>query len=450
MLTTTASAKRALFRTGTILQDIATPCYLPTAVVGNVPHLTPDNCKKLPDLKAQVVDYADLYVRLVNATSFVKTKQSSFRSFLNLEDFQIVLTARDYIYHSNPPTTKAGFAVETGAGRKMVTPEDYMHVAQMLEPDLILPLADEINCSFGNNRQRAAIQSSLDWLDACIAQRDANPKVVQHICGIIGGGAEERLRRMSAVETCKRDVQAVLISGLDSCASLEQRNALIDAVVSEVTPSTLPRMLSGVGAPLQVLDAVARGIDAFVSPYPAELTREGSALIFWLEDSADDTPERNQERETSGSVLHLREKRFERDFRPLLHGCDCFACKHYTRAYIHHLQNVREILGDILLYLHNMQQYYHFFRVIRREIEADNFQSFMQKFKEKYDERTSMAPASPVVPVAILERKEREDAEKAELKGQVHAAKVEKAKRKAEKKKLEAAAAKQAKQQQQS
>lgn len=58
--TSSSIAKRALFRTGMILKDIATPCYLPTSVVGNVPHLTPDNCKKLPDLKAQIVDFADM------------------------------------------------------------------------------------------------------------------------------------------------------------------------------------------------------------------------------------------------------------------------------------------------------------------------------------------------------------------------------------------------------
>lgn len=373
----------------------------------------------------------------VNATEFVKTKQSSFRAFMNLEDFQIVLTARDYIYHSNPPSSKAGFAVETGAGRKIVSPDEYMHAAQLLQPDLILPLADEISCSFGNNRQRAAIQSSLDWLDACIKERPRNPNVVQHICGIIGGGAEERLRRMSAIETCKRDIQAVLISGLDSCDNLEQRNDLIDAVVSEVTPSTLPRLLSGIGEPLQVLDAVARGIDGFVSPYPAILTRDGSALIFWVEETVDGTQERETERQRSGSVLHLRETRFANDSRPLLDGCDCFACKHYTRAYIHHLQNVREILGDILLYLHNMQQYYRFFRVIRQEIEAGDFQAFVQTFRDKYDERDSTAP-SLTIPVAILERKEREVAEKAEAKAKVAAEKAARAKEKAEKKRQEA------------
>lgn len=399
------------------------------------------------------------YYCSVTATAFVETKQqtpapstsSSFRTFLNLEHAQLVLTARDYVSQSNPPTSKAGFAVETSSGRQVVAPSEYMHVAQLLQPELVVPLADEIRCSFGNNRQRAAIQSSLDWLDTCIKHRDNDgteskpaPAAANalHICGVILGGADARLRRLSAAETCRRDVQAVLISGLDSCESHETRNHLIDVVVDEVTAATglvdtLPRLLSGIGEPLHVLDAVSRGIDAFVSPYPATLTKDGSALIFWLEeDTVDGSDERELERERSGSLLHLREPRFQKDSKPLLAGCDCFACKHYTRAYLHHLLNVREILGDILLYLHNLEQYYRFFRVIRREIKCGRFDEFAAKFRAKYDARESTAP--PIaVPLAILERKEREEAEKLEQRARIVAEKAAKAKSKADAKRRE-------------
>lgn len=395
-----------------------------------------------------------VYEHSVTATEFVLTKQAgaSFRAFLNLEDVQLVLTARDYVNQSNPPTSKAGFAVETSTGRQMVTPEKYMHVAQLLQPELVVPIADEISCSFGNNRQRAAIQSTLDWLDASIKHRDDGSDEKSpngnalHICGVILGGADARLRRLSASETCKRDVQAVLISGLDSCESLKTRNDLLDVVIDEVIAADgfadqLPRLLSGIGEPLQILDAVSRGIDAFVSPYPATLTKDGSALIFWLEESVDGSDERELERSRSGSLLHLREPRFEKDFKPLLAGCECFACKHYTRAYIHHLLNVREILGDILLYLHNLELYYRFFRVIRREIKCGRFDEFTETFRAKYDVRESQAP--PItVPLAILERREREEAEKNEQRARIAEEKAAKAKKKADAKRRENEASK--------
>lgn len=359
----------------------------------------------------------------------MRAKQTAFRPFLRLEDAQLVLTARDYVNQSNPPTTKAGFVVETCNGHHTVSPREYMEVAQLLQPELVVPLADEIAASFGNNRQRAAIQSSLDWLDACIAHREHAP-----ICGVILGGADERLRRLSAAETCRRDVQAVLISGLDSCACDETRGRLIDVVVDEA--AAVPRLVSGVGEPLQILDAVSRGIDGFVSTYPATLTKRGIALAFWVDaESADDSVERVHEREELGSLLHVRELRFERDFQPLVRGCDCFACKQYTRAYVHHLLNVREILGDVLLYLHNLHQYYRFFRVLRREIKAERFATFAQLFQDQYSEHESQAPPL-AVPRAIQERKEREEAERTEQRARLAAEKAAKAKERADSKRV--------------
>lgn len=466
-------ARRALARTTTLLRDIATPCYLPPSVMGNVPHLTPDNVAKVKDLRAQLVDFADMCVRRsfllslallvsdrtcvltcalcaclclsrsVTAKDFVRTQQTSFRSFLNLEHAQLVLTARDYVNQSNPPTTKAGFVVETCTGRQIVSPREYMDVAHMLAPELVIPLADEIACSFGNNRQRAAIQSSLDWLDACVAHSASTDNASAppaRLCGVIVGGADARLRRLSAAETCRRDVHALLLSGLDSCASAATRNDLIDVVVDEVAAagaSALPRLASGIGEPLDVLDAVTRGIDGFVSSYPATTTRDGAALIFWLTDADDNTPARVQERARSGSVLHLREPRFERDLSPLLAGCSCYACTHYTRAYVHHLLNVREILGDVLLYVHNLEQYYRFFRVVRREIAAETFARFADAFRAQYDARASEAPPL-AVPRAVLERKEREEAERVEQRAVLAAEKAAKAKVKADAKRLAA------------
>lgn len=380
--------------------------------------------------------------RSAPATDFVRAKRTTFRAFLGLDDAQLVLTARDYVTQSNPPATKAGFAVETCNGRRTVSPREYMEVAQLLRPELVVPLADEIACSFGNNRQRAAIQSTLDWLDACLSHRSEDGARA-HVCGVILGGADERLRRLSAAETVRRDVQAVLISGLDSCDCPETRGRLIDVVVDEVTASAspsaaaVPRLVSGVGEPLHILDAVGRGIDGFVSTYPAALTKNGAALIFWLDAAEDDALERTRERDRSGALLHLRERRFERDFRPLLAGCDCFTCKQYTRAYVHHLLNVREILGDVLLYLHNLHQYYRFFRIIRREIKAGTFARFAQTFQDKYSERASQAPPL-AVPLAIQERKEREEAERAEQRAAIAAEKAAKAREKADRKRREA------------
>ncbi|RLN31655.1 hypothetical protein BBJ28_00004604, partial [Nothophytophthora sp. Chile5] len=408
----TRAVKTTISRAGTLFQNTRTPCYVPPSVVGNVPHLTPgssewtdafsafalpmesltasplfcllcvelpdaivipsDNCRKVEDLTAQVVDFADIS----GSVEFMAKKKRNFREFLNATDYSILLSARDYI--SDSVRLGTGFMIETSGGRRSVSVEEFMQASELLQPELVVPLADEVPHSMGANRQRTAVQTSLDWLDACLA---LNTSAVP-MCGVVVGGNDEKLRRMSAVETCKRDVQAVMLSGLGSCDDRAQRQTLIDAIVSEVSPASLPRVVSGIGHPLDVLDAVDSGIDAFVSPFPATVTKKGSALLFWASDDEDGSraSEREAERQRFGSVLHLREPRFATDFGPLLPGCDCFACQNYTRAYLHHLLNVREMLGDILLYLHNLQHYYLFFRQIRAAVDADRFGAFHAEF----------------------------------------------------------------------
>lgn len=370
----------------------------------------------------------------------VTEKKADLRSFLNAGDYKLVLSAKDYINASvrfvticidglargltlcpmqNPPSTRGGFVIATPKGRRTVSPEEYMRVAELLKPELVVPLADETPSSLGQNRLRAAVQTSLDWLDECIENNTSKSPM----CGVIVGGNDERLRRYSAAETSKRDIQAVVLSGLDACEEDEERSKLIEAALSEVTASEIPRIITGIGRPLQVLGSVASGVDAFVSPYPAEVTKEMAAMAFWIDHgSADDSPAREALREERGALLYLREKRYERDFGPLLPGCECYTCKNFTRAYLHHLLNVREMLGDILLYLHNLQYYYRFFGAIRRAIDAGDFPEYRATFTLKYSEKESTAPPL-AVPLMIAERKRKREDEKAAEKEAARAAK---------------------------
>ncbi|TMW58691.1 hypothetical protein Poli38472_010250 [Pythium oligandrum] len=414
----TASAEpSARFRAGSLFGAVATPCFVPPSIVGNVPHVTPDNLNKLPDLTTQVVDYADVEA----ATEFLKKHKLAMRDFLQLRDLKLVVSARDYIKGSNPPSSKSGFLIATPQGRRVVTPPELMEVATMLEAELVVPLADEIACSFGQNRQRNAVRTTLEWLDACLEAQvkpEKDEDKTPMVCGVIVGGADERLRRQSAEETVKRDVHALLVSGLESCEDATKRQTLLDTVLDAVVAQgdkakSLPRFLTGTGHPLDVLRAVRSGIDAFISPFPSTVTQDHAALVFWMDASVDDTRVREMERQRSGSVLHLREKRFEKDFAPLLVDCDCYTCRHYTRAYVHHLLNVREMLGDTLLYLHNMHHYYRFFRVIRSQIESNTFMAYVETFVAKYEEKETTSPPLPV-PMAIAERQDKKDAEKAE------------------------------------
>lgn len=419
---TLPTGARVRYRFGTILHDLETPCYIPPSVVGILPFITPDNYSKLPEFTTQVVDYADISTFV----DFAKEKETPLRDFMRLRGSKLVLSARDYINQSNPPTKKGMFIMSTGKGRREVKPSDLMTASAALGAEIVVPLADEIALSFGSNRQRTAVQSTLNWLDACLSKKHEDDNAL--VCGVIVGGADERLRRMSAEETAKRDVQALVLSGLELLDDDTQRQSVIDSVLDAVAPTPgneLPRFVTGVGHPLSILKAVASGADAFISTYPASATQAHTAFAFWVDPTKDDTRVRSMERERSGSVLYLREKRFEKDFAPLMVDCECYTCRHYTRAYVHHLLNVKEMLGDTLLYLHNMHYYYIFFRTIRNRIADGTYLAFMEEFAAKYEERESQAPPL-AVPLAIVEKQEKKDAERVarEEKKAAHAAEM--------------------------
>ncbi|CAH0517309.1 unnamed protein product [Peronospora belbahrii] len=330
-----------------------------------------DNCLKIKDLTAQVVDFADILSLVKLAMNGIR----SFRELLNVIDYRLVFSARDYVNNSNPPSFKAtAFMVETSGGRRVISTEEFMQAAQLLQLELIVPLADEIS-----GTQFFAF-------------------------AVVVGGNDQILRQVSATETCKRDIQVVLLSGLSFCNDRAKRLELIDIIVKAVTLVSLPRLISGIGHPLDVLDTFNRGVDAFVSPYPDNATKAGSVLVFWISD--DDNG--SSARERFGGLLHLREKRFATDFSPLMAGFDCFTCQKYSRAYVHHMLNVREMLGAILLYLHNLQHYYRFFREIRAVIIADRFSAYHAKFASKFKEKVSPAPPL-LIPAAIEERTRKTD-----------------------------------------
>jgi tRNA-guanine family transglycosylase len=202
------------------------------------------------------------------------------------------------------------------------------------------------------------------------------------LCGVVLGGSDERLRAYATEEICKRNIDGLFVSGLDSIDEEEKRNALIDTVIKH-SKSSLPRFLGGIGDPKDVLNAVEKGMDAFISAYPYKETQKNSALIFWV-DEKDNVKEREMERNRSGVHIFLKDKRFEKDFRPLLHDCECFSCKNYSRAYIHHLLNVKEMLGDVLLFTHNIFHYFRFFRTIRAQIGTQQFRAYKKLFTSKY------------------------------------------------------------------
>ena len=121
----------------------------------------------------------------------------------------------------------------------------------------------------------------------------------------------------------------------------------------------------GVGSPGAILDGVERGIDMFDCVLPTRIARHGTAM-------------------TSNGRKLLKNKEFERDFTPLDEECDCYCCKHYTKAYLHHLIKAEEMLGQRLISIHNTHFLLNLMKNIREAIKEDRFLEFKESFYQKY------------------------------------------------------------------
>lgn len=213
---------------------------------------------------------------------------------------------------------------------------------------------------------REYMQKSVDrttrWLKRCKAEMkrlnglEDTINKNQMLFGINQGGTFEDIRIAHAKEIAKMDLDGYAIGGLAVGESHEEMYRILDAVVPHL-PLEKPTYLMGVGTPANILEAVDRGVDFFDCVYPSRNGRHGHAY-------------------TNFGKINLMNKKFETDPRPMEPGCQCPACKHYSRAYIRHLLKAKEMLGLRLIVLHNLYFYNTMMEEIRVAIRENRYQEY--------------------------------------------------------------------------
>ena len=207
------------------------------------------------------------------------------------------------------------------------------------------------------------------WLDRCIAEMNrlnSLPDTInkeQMLFGINQGGCYEDIRIEHAKHLAKLDMDGYAIGGLAVGETHEEMYRIIDAVVPYL-PEDKPIYLMGVGTPENILEAVDRGVDFFDCVLPARNGRHGHVF-------------------TSEGKINLMNAKFELDERPIDEGCECPACKNYTRSYIRHLFKAKEMLALRLCVLHNLYFYNKLMADIRTAIDNGTYSEFKeQKLRE--------------------------------------------------------------------
>ena len=187
-----------------------------------------------------------------------------------------------------------------------------------------------------------------------------------NLFGIIQGGVYDDLRDKSLEGLTNIGFDGYAIGGLSVGETSIERNGVLDNIAHKM-PSDKPRYLMGVGTPEDIVEAVIRGVDMFDCVIPTRNARTG--FLY-----------------TNNGILKLRNSRYKDDMRPIEEGCMCYTCQNYTRSYLKHLDNCKEILGLRLNTIHNLYYYHDLMLSIRESIRNNKFDDFIKEF---YSNRNS-------------------------------------------------------------
>jgi len=247
-------------------------------------------------------------------------------------------------------------------GRRLeLSPERAVAIQEALGSDVAMVLDHVVGLPNTPEVIRDATERTIRWARRC---RDAATRGDQALFGIVQGGLDVSLRAECAERLAELDLLGYAIGGLSVGETPEEMYRVLDATVPAMLADR-PRYLMGVGRPEDLLAAIARGVDLFDCVMP---TRNGrNALAF-----------------TDEGPLRLRNLQFERDQRPLAPDCPCAACRR-SRGYLRHLFMAGEMLGPILLSIHNLTYYQRLLADARRAIEKDRFVTFATEKQRRWD-----------------------------------------------------------------
>ena len=244
-----------------------------------------------------------------------------------------------------------------------ITPERAIDIQEALGADIIMAFDECVALPASAHLVSEAVRRTSQWARRCLAARRRND---QALFGIVQGGLDHELRKRSADDLVAMGFDGYAIGGLSVGEEPALRNLTLEATVSHL-PADKPRYLMGVGLPDDLVEGVARGVDLFDCVVPSRHGRTG-----WLFTSF-------------GRVL-IRNAKYARDERPVDPSCACPVCTRYTRAYLHHLFLVKEMLGVRLNTIHNLYFYAGMMEQIRQAIASGTFAEFRARYYERREQ----------------------------------------------------------------
>lgn len=359
-----SSCSETAARTGTLTTPhavIQTPVFMPVGTQATVKTMTPD---EVAGLGFRIILSNTYHLHLRPGEDLIR-EAGGLHSFMNwphgvLTDsggFQVFSLAKLRRIEEEGVT----FQSHLDGKRLFLSPEIATGIQEALGADIIMAFDECIPYPADREYAEKSVERTLRWAARCQA---AHTRTDQALFGICQGGVYPDLWERTANALIDMDFPGYGIGGLSVGEPKPVMWEMLDAATG-VLPKDKPRYLMGVGEPTDLVEGVRRGVDMFDCVLATRIARHGSVF-------------------TSTGPIPVRNARFARDFSPLDPDCSCDVCRNYTRAYVRHLLQTREVLGMRLTTWHNLAFLSRLMTNMREAIAEDRFDQFRRRFLDTY------------------------------------------------------------------
>jgi len=341
--------------------DIPTPIFAPVGTQATVKALTPAH---LHELGASLV-LSNTYHLYLRPGDPLVAEMGGLHAFMQWENPILTDSGGFQVFSLNEmrkiDEDGVTFKSHIDGSLHRFTPEKSIAIQENLGADIIMAF-DE--CAPPDDRaySEQAMVRTHAWAERCLR---AKTRPDQALFGIVQGGIFPDLRQRSAEFIASLGFPGHAIGGLSVGESKADMHAILE-VVNDILPADKPRYLMGVGAPVDLVNGVLRGVDIFDCVLPTRLARHQVAM-------------------TLTGRLNLLNAGFAHDKSPLVEGCACYTCQHFTRAYLRHLVVAKEMLAATLLSIHNIHTLLQLGREMRQAILEGRFEDYAEDFLEAYE-----------------------------------------------------------------
>ena len=341
-------------------KEYKTPMFMPVGTQATVKGMTPEMVKEC----GSAIILANTYHLWERPGEDIVCNAGGLHKFMNYDGPMLTDSGGFQVFSLAKPKDikEEGVYFKSNIdGKKLfLSPEKSIEIQQKLGADIIICFDECPPYPATYEYMKNSVERTLRWAKRCKDTLTTN----QLLFGVVQGGEYPDLRKHSAESLAEMDLPGYTVGG----TSVGEPKDIMYKMISDSTkymPINKPRYLMGVGDPIDIIEGVIRGIDMFDCVLPTRIARHGNAF-------------------TRNGKINLKNNKYKEDYTKVEEECDCYTCKHYTKAYIRHLIMSDEMLGGTLLSIHNIRFLIKLTEDIRSNIDNNTLLEFREDFISKY------------------------------------------------------------------